>query len=270
MRKKLIWFFGMLFVAAFVSAGVLADDEISDDEIANDSDFDEFAIVENQDTDVTTNSVSINENARPATVALFDIAGVMLGMPFDNVHELFFEEHGLYAPRKKDSIIYTISKDWKYNLDYECRQQGIIAPDALNKCINSLARNRGLLYVSEVHLVRENTGETITIYFTSNATDNLVWRVVYNNDVNESEGTSEKFEDQRQKKILVFWQDVLNKYGVPNSGKDKWVTSDNSYDPMMTAYYGSLDLVDMGRYSADVAKNVEAARKNFKAKAYAF
>lgn len=39
---------------------------------------------------------------------------------------------------------------------------------------------------------------------------------------------------------------------------------------MMTAYYGSLDLVDMGRYSADVAKNIQAARENFQAKPYAF
>ena len=39
---------------------------------------------------------------------------------------------------------------------------------------------------------------------------------------------------------------------------------------MMTAYYGSLDLVDMGRNAKDAADNVKAARENFRAKPYAF
>jgi hypothetical protein len=136
--------------------------------------------------------------------------------------------------------------------------------------VNTLARSRGLLYPSELHLVRESTGETVDVYFTSNATDNVVWRVVYNNDVNEVEGAAEKFENQRQKKILAFWQGVLDKYGAPNSGSDKWLSSDNAYDPMMTAYYGSLDLTDMGLNASDAAKNVNDARENFRAKPYAF
>lgn len=233
-------------------------------------DFNNFAIVDSPDADISTDAVMMNTDAKSVNVGSFDIAGIMLGMPFEDVQTLFFKTKGLYAPRKDNSIIYTIAKDWKYNLDYECREQGIFAPAELEKCINSLARNRGLMYATELHLVRENTDETIVVYFTSNATDNLVWRIVYNNDVNKLEGASEKFENQRQKKILVFWQNVLDKYGAPNSGTDKWITTNNSYDPMMTAYYGSLDLVDMGRYSSDMAKNVQQARENFKARPYAF
>ena len=158
----------------------------------------------------------------------------------------------------------------KYNLDYECRQQGIYAPADLDQCIKTLARDRGLLYAAELHLLRENTGETIVVYFTSNASDNVVWRVLYNNDVNEIEGDHEKFADQREKKILAFWQAVLDKYGAPNSGTDKWISTTNAYDPVMTAYYGSLDLVDNGLYASDMAKNVQQARENFQSKPYAF
>ncbi|MBD5389022.1 hypothetical protein HDR63_02085 [bacterium] len=232
--------------------------------------FDNFAIVDSGDADLSMDAVAINGDAGTANVAGFDIAGIMLGMPFEDVQTLFFKTKGLYAPRKKDSIIYTIAKDWKYNLDYECRQQNIVIPAELEKCINSLARNRGLMYASELHLVRENTGEEIVVYFTSNATDNVVWRVVYTNDVNEVEGDAEKFANQREKKILAFWQSVLDKYGAPNSGTDKWITTSNAYDPMMTAYYGSLDLMDMGRFSMDAAQNVQDARENFSAKPYAF
>lgn len=263
MKKAILIFFG-LFLVTISSPGTLRADD------SDAFDFSEFTVIDSDDANISVASVSLNPGASPAAVSSFDIAGVMLGMPFEDVQTLFFKTKGLYSPRKDNSIIYTIAKDWKYNLDYECRQNGIVIPAELTKCINSLARNRGLMYASELHLVRENTGETIVIYFTSNATDNLVWRVVYNNDVNDLEGADEKFENQRQKKILAFWQAVLDKYGAPNSDSDKWISTTNSYDPMMTAYYGALDLVDNGRYATDAAKNVEAARDNFQAKPYAF
>lgn len=251
---------GILF-CIFISTGAFADDAF---------DFDSYEITDSDGGDLTSMDISINSDAVPAAVSSFDIAGIMLGMPFEDVQTLFFKGNGLYSPRQKNSIIYTIPTDWKYNLDYECREQGIVIPSKLDRCIKTLARNRGLLYASQLYLERKSTGEKITVYFTSNATDNLVWRVVYENDVNDVPGDDPKFENQREKKILSFWQSVLDKYGVPNSDTDKWVTSDNAYDPMMTAYYGMLDLVDNGRNSSDAAKNVQDARENFQAKPYAF
>lgn len=227
-------------------------------------------IQESRDPDLNPESVSLNDGASIANVSKFDIAGVSLGMSFENVQRLFFKIKSVYVPRKKNSIVYTMHKDWKYNLDYECRRQKIVIPSELEKCINTLGRKRGLLYASELHLERLNTGETIEVYFTSNATDNVVWRVVYKNDVNELEGDGEKFANQREKKILSFWQSVIDKYGVPNSGNDKWISTTNAFDPMMKAYYGSLDLIDNGRNSSDSSKNIETARKNFNSKPYAF
>ncbi|MDR1337896.1 MAG: hypothetical protein LBJ73_02615 [Rickettsiales bacterium] len=244
----------------FGAAGVADDSFLSDD----------FAIVDSSDSDIIANPIAMDSDAAPANVGGFDIAGAMLGMPFEDVQTLFFKTKSLYTPRKKNSIVYTMHKDWKYNLDYECRQRKINVPAELEKCINTLARSRGLLYASELHLERPETNEKIEIYFTSNATDNVVWRVTYKNDVNEVEGSAEKFENQRQKKILAFWQGVLDKYAAPNSGGDKWLSTGNAYDPMMTAYYGSLDLVDMGRNASDAAKNVNDSRENFRAKPYAF
>ena len=237
--------------------------------VADSMDFEEFAVVDSTDADITMEEVNLNSDADIANVSSFDIAGILLGMGFDDVYTQF-KDKGLYTTRKKNSIIYTIHPDWKYNLDYECRMQGTVIPEQLENCIKSLARSRGLLYASELHLVRENTGETIVVYYTSNATDNVVWRVVYNNDVNEQEGDAEKFARQRENKILAFWQSVLDKYGAPNSGNDRWISRTNSYDPMLIAYYGALDLVDNGRNASDHAKNIQTARENFKAKPYAF
>ena len=236
----------------------------------DDLSFDDFAIVEDSGEDIKTENVSLNSDADVVNVRQFDIAGIMLGMSYDEVNNLVFNGSGLYAPRKRNGVIYTINKDWKYNLDYECRQNKIYAPEKLEKCIYSLARNRGLLYVSEVHLERQFTGETIDVYFTSNATDNVVWKVVYNNDANVMDGESEKFVNQREKKILAFWQGVLDKYGTPNSGEDKWISSENAYDPMMQAYYGQLVLFDKGINAEDSANNIQSARQHFQAKPYAF
>ncbi|MBQ5700472.1 MAG: hypothetical protein IIV74_04225 [Alphaproteobacteria bacterium] len=258
--KQVLKFLMILYIASISHAYAEADA----------FDFNKIAIIDSSDPDITMDSVELNSGEDIASVGGFDIAGIMLGMSFDDVYTLFFREHGLYAPREKNSIIYTIHPDWKYNLDYECRSQGTVAPAELEKCINSLARNRGLLYASELHLERQNTGETIIVYFTSNATDNRVYRVVYNNDVNEIEGAAEKFAKQRENKILVFWQNVLDKYGKPNSGTDHWISSTNSYDPMLIAYYGALDLVDNGRNASDLVKNIQSARENFRAKPYAF
>lgn len=237
---------------------------------AADLDFDDIAIVDDADTDMNIEKVSLNPDAAFANVKQFDIAGILLGMSYDEVNNLFFNSNSLYAPRQKNSIIYTINKEWKYNLDYECRQNNIFVPDQLEKCINSLAQNRGLLYVSEIHLERTFTGETIDVYFTSNATDNLVWKIVYKNDVNTLEGESERFENQREKKILAFWQGVLDKYGTPNSGEDKWISSELAFDPMMQAFYGQLVLVDNGLNTNDSSENILKARENFQAKPYAF
>lgn len=255
----------LLSLVLFIVAGATGAYAYDDDPF----DFDNFAIDESVDADVTTTSVSINSGAMPVAVSSFDIAGIMLGMGFDDVHTLV-ANGGLYAPRARDAVVYTIASDWRYNLDYECRQQNIFVPDQLEQCIRTLAQNRGLMYASEYHLVRELTGETIDVYFTSNATENRVWRVEYNNDVNDVEGTAEKFENQRQKKISTFWSGVVDKYGAPNSGTDKWLSSNNSYDPMMTAYYGALELIDNGRYASDAAINVRDAREKFPSKPYAF
>lgn len=272
MIKKILFLMSLCSIVLCTPC-VFADDfeydeyeDFGDDEFA----FDNFATIDDEDRDINADGVSLGVGKKPVDVTRFDIAGVMLGMDYYGVYNLFFNRTGLYAPRQRNSVVYTINKEWKYNLDYECRQNGIFVPEKLEKCIYSLAKNRGLLYVSEIHLERNFTGETIDIYFTSNATDNLVWKVVYNNDVDTKEGEHEKFENIREKKILAFWQGVIDKYGVPNSGEDKWISSENAYEPMMQAYYGQLVLMDNGLDATDSALNIQKARENFRAKPYAF
>lgn len=268
--KHLLTFIGVIFL---VTPFAVADEfDFNDFGTGEFETFDDYAIETNNDgaeLGCSMTSVAINPGASPIAVGNFDIMGIMLGMNFDEV-QMVVRENGLYTNRPKDAVVYSMHPDWKYSLDYECRQQNVIIPERLGQCINSLARNRGVLYASELHLVRAITGETIDVYFTSNATDNVVWKIVYKNDVDEMEGDAEKFANQRDKKIMAWWQNVIEKYGAPNADSDKWASSDNAYDPMMTAYYGELELTDCGRNAEDSSLNIEQSQENFAVKPYAF
>ncbi|MBP5794585.1 MAG: hypothetical protein J6W41_01030 [Alphaproteobacteria bacterium] len=284
MLLKHILFLCLLTLPMYVGAACAADDgfEFMDDAYSGYDDGAD-AFMDSNNTDITysdsgddnefitdSGNTTLNDGASLINVANFDIAGIMLGMNFEDVYNLYHEHNNLYAPRKRNSLVYTIPTDWKYNLDYECRQSGVVQPNKLEKCIRSLAQNRGLLYVSEIHLERVKTGEKIDVFLTSNATDNVVYRIVYSNDVEKLEGNNPKFADQRDKRRLAFWKNVVAKYGTPNSGVDTWITSTNSYDPKMTAYYDSLDLMNLGQQATDIAAAAEQSRENFRAKPYAF
>ena len=284
--KVVVLKFVRIFIGLFVVLGISmpcysvpTDDafDFMDDEYYDDfSDTDDVTFSDSNDTDSVfdAQNMGLNDGAGLINVGGFDIAGIMLGMSFEDVYNLYYNQGNLYSPRRRNSLVYTIPQDWKYNLDYECRQAGVFQPNKLDKCIKQLAKNRGLLYISEIHLERAKTGETIDVYLTSNATDNVVYKIVYNNDADEFEGQdsekTSKFSDQRDKKIMAFWKTVLKKYGNPNSGQDTWITSTNTYDPKMTAYYGSLELVDEGRHAMDVATAAKQSGENFHAKPYAF
>ncbi|MBO7645028.1 MAG: hypothetical protein J6S57_01830, partial [Alphaproteobacteria bacterium] len=100
MIKKFICFI-VLLISVFSTSCVVAGDD--------DFDFDNFAIVDDDQSDINIDTVSLNSDADVVNVRQFDIAGIMLGMSYDEVNNLFFTNSGLYAPRKKNSVIYTIN-----------------------------------------------------------------------------------------------------------------------------------------------------------------
>ncbi|MDR2685477.1 MAG: hypothetical protein LBB23_01735 [Rickettsiales bacterium] len=280
-RMKIMWKSRKIFIIIFALCIVpflsRAEDEFFDSgfDIGADAggeylEGDITSSSENIDFEMLGETLALNAGESFANVHDFDISSIMLGMPFESVRILFFREAAIYRPATRNAITYTIPKEWKSNLDYECRQQKINAPAQLEKCINSAARKRGFLYPSEMRLERPSTGEKISVHFTSNATDNLVWKIIYTNDVDDIPGDAEKFTNQRDKKVLAFWQMVLQKYGTPNSGQGRWISSDLPTDPLMDAGYGKLTLIDWGLYWDDDQENLDDALERFKSKQYAF
>ena len=109
--KRIFAFFMILCVAPATAFAVDANGDVDP------MDFENFIVTDAGTDDINLSSVALNVGASSAAVSGFDIAGIMLGMSFDDVQTLFFKTRGLYAPRKENSIIYSIAQDWKYNLD---------------------------------------------------------------------------------------------------------------------------------------------------------
>ena len=66
-----------------------------------------------------------------------------------------------------------------YATRYEekCRKQGIITPDTVSKCIQDYACHEKTRYIAEAKLQRGN--EYLTLYFTTNANDNELYKIIY-------------------------------------------------------------------------------------------
>ena len=67
----------------------------------DDLSFDDFAIVDDVDTDMPMENVSLNSGLGVVNVKQFDIAGVMLGMTYEEVNNLFFNDSNLMHLVKK-------------------------------------------------------------------------------------------------------------------------------------------------------------------------
>ena len=132
----------ILIFVMMITSTVVADefdfDDFGDADYGVNDSFDNYTIeTGNSDGELgcAMTTVAINGDAAPLAVGNFDISGIMLGMNFDEV-QMVVRENGLYTNRPKDAVVYSMHPDWKYSLDYECRQQNVFIPEKLNQCIN--------------------------------------------------------------------------------------------------------------------------------------
>ena len=91
MIKKFLFLVSLCSIAMY-SPVLIAEDDFYDeyDYETDDLSFDEFATVDSEDIDVNAERVSFDYDKGPVDVQHFDIAGVMLGMDYDEVYNLFF------------------------------------------------------------------------------------------------------------------------------------------------------------------------------------
>ena len=176
------------------------------------------------------------------------VAGV-----FDQANDVRgFELEGFYLGMTPDEII-QIAKDRNYKITsskntiskfragyYEslCKSRKIYLPADIRACINEMSQKNDTTYLAELKIARPKTRDFIEFYFTSPATDNRLWKMVYQNKGDNSLNFTRA---NTQKKIArrdAFLNAVYDKFGNPdNAEKLIWGSENDAF--MQIGIYGS-------------------------------
>jgi hypothetical protein len=199
-------------------------------------------------------------------VKSFDVGGVTLDMDYDKVRE---------AAKDKKFVLYrtdyNIPEYMAFNYDAVCRERNVYLPEAVKGCIEGLAKKDKMHYVSQLFFKKNDTSETMEVFFTSPVTGHIVWKVEYNNEVNKRVGTSKNFQYQRDERRRAFWYNLVMKYGEPNVPPNRWVldTADE-FSPELAAEFGKITLQSQRQRLFDVSEATKEARRRFKYKDFSF
>jgi len=256
-RSAMIWHMKRLLVLFMLMSVPLFAQEY--DDFAPDYDLDDYEEFQEYGAD----EVREGTNDR---VRIFDISGVMLDMEMEAVREAMKERK--YALKDTENYI---PEFFRFNYDAQCRARGILVPDALANCIDALGKSEKMRYVSRLAFERPDTKEKIEIFFTSPLTKSRVWKIDYRNDVDDKPGPSMNFQYQREERRRAFWFSVINKYGEPNVGQNRWVLdASNEFSPNLKAFFGRLILENQQMNLADAFEAQREARRTFKFREYTF
>ena len=145
-------------------------------------------------------------------VSAFDIADFNLGI---SAKEAFQKarQKGFKVSITQESVPLFYSTDYAY----KCRHSGLVIPEQVTKCIQDMACHENTRYISEATLTRKN--ETMHLYFTSNATDNLLYKILYINKGDNSLNFTRINKAKKEVRKNEFWAALFDKYGYPDDGE---------------------------------------------------
>lgn len=182
---------------------------------------------------------SQNGGARRSNASVFDISGAMLRMSRSQVDAVMLKR-GFKLTSQKFEIPNFIK--WRYEED--CRNAGVIGYERLAACVVKAAKANNHQYVESEKFVKYDSKEEININFTSNFTNNKVYKITYQSMMPRGHrGSGAKSQYLRDIKVYDFWRKINQKYGVPDNKEDVvWGMGGNK--PYMKAATGFLLLED--------------------------
>ena len=121
---------------------------------------------------------------------------------------------------------------------HRCRADQIHRPDLLQSCIIEQAINDGVYYVSSLTLEKPDTAEKMQILFSSPATDNVVYKVYYENEGDNSLGFTRKNLARKLRRRDAFWRLVYETYGQPDD-RDRMIWGNPNKAYLKAAMQGS-------------------------------
>lgn len=176
-------------------------------------------------------------NAR-SNASVFDISGVMLRMSLEQVDKTM-QNRGFRKTIQK----YQIPNFIKWRNEEGCRNSGVVGYERVEACVVERAKHEKQQYVQTTKYMKYDTQEEVEVTFTSNFTDNKVYKIVYKSLAPKVTGNSAKAVYLRNIKIYDFWKKINQKYGAPDNKTDvTWGMGGNK--PYLKAKTGWLLLED--------------------------
>ena len=183
-------------------------------------------------------------------VRQFDLEGFYLGM---------FPQTVLQTAKQKN---YSISKIKKaiplFQTSYYdtlCRQSGIYAPEMIRACIRQHAQKNKQDYIEEIVLTKKTTKESFHFTFTSPATGNEVYQIIYQNKGDNSLNFTHPNLAKKLNRKEAFFKALFERYGYPDDSKELiWGTKQDAYMQVSmtgTAYDATIKLMDIAASSED-------------------
>lgn len=150
-----------------------------------------------------------------SNAAVFDIAGVMLRMSYQQAEEELSKRGYRKISQKMD-----IPNFIRWRNEEKCRGQGVFGYERLENCVIRLAQKENYQFISEATFNKYDAKETVKIYLSSTFTNNKIYKVTYQTETATYTGNSSKAVYLRNLKVYDFWKKINQKYGTPDNKQD--------------------------------------------------
>ncbi len=162
-------------------------------------------------------------------VRTFDIAGVALGMDVEETIEMA-QENGYTVTKVEHGIPLHRTTIYEQN----CRLAKLYRTDIIKNCVIEQAKEDELYYVSSITFAKPQTAEFLQVLFSSPLTDNLSYKVYYENKGDNSLNFTRKNLAKKISRRDAFFNMLYDNYGYPDD-KELLIWGDSQ-----TAYMQAL------------------------------
>ena len=122
--------------------------------------------------------------------------------------------------------------------EHNCRNAQVHRVAELQDCIIEQARNDEVYHISAITLAKPATAEYIQILFSTHATDNVAYKIYYENKGDNSLNFTRKNLAKKVRRRDAFWNMVFETYGYPDDREQiTWGDPQKAY--MMARMQGS-------------------------------
>ena len=177
-------------------------------------------------------------------VRQFDLEGFYLGMRPKEVLKMATKKGYTLAKTKKAIPLFQTTY-----YDTLCRESGLHDPTAIRSCIREYAKSKNQAYVEQMLLTKNSTHESFQFIFTSPATGNEAYQIIYQNKGDNSLNFTRPNLVKKLSRKEAFFNAIFEMYGYPDDKESLiWGNPKDAYMQVSmqgSAYDATITLVDM-------------------------